>query len=154
MKNRTTVFAILIAVASLAAASFVMAGPSRRGLNANPAGLGIIGGLERMKDALDLSDPQVEEIKAIYVELHDQNAQPREQMRGNRKSIADTLLDDPSNIAAAQKVLDEQAAAEAQLKTNVLNATAKAIAVLTPEQREKLRTILAQRAERRERNHR
>jgi Spy/CpxP family protein refolding chaperone len=153
MKNRTTLIAVLVAVAALAVAPLVMARPDRRGPN-SPADLGILGLFGHVREELDLSDQQSDEIKAILADLHERNTQAREQLRGGRKSIADTLLDDPSNVAAAQKVLDEQSAAAAALKTNVLNATAKAIAVLTPEQREKLRTILNERAERRERRRR
>jgi len=105
--------------------------------------------LERAKKALDLSDQQVDQIKSIFADLREQNKPYRDQLRGNMRGVAQTLIDNPNNLAGAQAVLDQQLAAEKSMKQNMLNATAKALGVLTPEQRGKLTQFLAAREERR-----
>ena len=158
MKKRSTLIAIVIAVAALATAPLVIAGPHRgaRGLGAERGAhaFGMFGHLQRMKEALDLSDQQVDQIKAIFADAHEQNSQYRDQMHGGRKDIAETLLANPNDIAGAQAVMDQQAAAERMVKTNLLNATSKALNVLTADQRAKLRTMLEERAQRWERRER
>ena len=152
MKKRLSIIAILIAVAALAAAPLVLARPHRGG---GPGAHGLGGGfamfshLERIKEELGLSDQQVSQIKSIMAEVHEQNAPYREQMHGGLHSIAATLLENPNDVAAAQALLDQQANAERAMKTNFLNATAKALGVLNGGQREKLGTMLEKFAERR-----
>lgn len=144
MRKRIALIAVILA---LTITPVLLAVPGRD--HGNRASLGIIGMFGHLKEELGLSDQQVDEIKAILADVHEQNAEAREQLRGARKNVTGALLDNPSDVASAQRILDEQNAAKATLERNVLNATAKAIAVLTPEQREKLRTIIAERAERR-----
>ena len=105
--------------------------------------------LERAKEALDLSDAQFDQIKAILADLRQQNTPYREQLHGNMRNVAQTLIDNPNNLAGAQAVLDQQLAAERTMKQNALNAAAKALGVLTPEQRGKLAQFVASREERR-----
>ena len=64
------------------------------------------------------------------------------------KSVMETLLADPNNVAAAQALLDKQEATEHTLKVNALNAAAKALNVLTPEQRTKLADHVREHADR------
>jgi Spy/CpxP family protein refolding chaperone len=152
MKKRISIIAIIIAVAALAAAPLLLARPHRGG---GQGGHGFGGGfamfshVERIKEELDLSDQQVEQIKSIMSAVHEQNAPYREQLHGGLHGIAATLLENPNNVAAAQALLDQQANAERALKTNFLNATAKALNVLNAGQREKLGTMLEKFAERR-----
>jgi Spy/CpxP family protein refolding chaperone len=87
---------------------------------------------------LGLSDAQVDQIKAIAAEVHEQNATYRDQMHSGYKSVVTTLIANPSNVAAAQALVEQQNAAENAMKVNVVNGVAKALAVLTPEQREKV----------------
>lgn len=153
MKTRSTLIAILIAVAILATAPLVMARPDRErahGFGGPGGGLGLLGHIAgHLKDELDLSDQQADEIKAIFADLHEQNAQYRDQMRGGFKEVADTLLANPNDIAAAQALLDKQAATEKAMKSNLLTATSKALSVLTPDQRAKLKTLMEEHMERR-----
>ena len=141
MKKRMAMMAVLVALA----APLAMARPHEGG--------GIFGHLREMREELGLSDEQVAQLRVIAAELRGQNAQYREQMRDTRKDVAATLIANPSNVAAAQALLDRQSTAERALKTNMLNATAKALAVLNAEQRaelgEKLEEMAEHRAERR-----
>ena len=107
-------------------------------------GLAFLGHLQHARSELDLSDAQMDQLKAIVKETREQNGQYREQVHGTLKSIATTLLTNPNDIAGAQAVLDRQAATEKALKTNLLVAASKALNVLTPEQRTKLALHLAE----------
>jgi Spy/CpxP family protein refolding chaperone len=135
----------LVAILALASLPFVYAQGHGHGRGMHGGSLGgamFLGHLEHAKAALDLSDAQVTQIKAIAADLHTQNAASRQQVHGNMGAIVKTLLADPNNLAAAQAQLDAQAAAEKTLKSNTLAAAAKAIGVLTPEQRTKLGAMI------------
>jgi Spy/CpxP family protein refolding chaperone len=152
MSKRITLIAVILAVATLAAAPIVQArpgSPGRHGMGAGPGAFGILGHLRHVKEELDLTDEQAGQIKTIFAEVREKNAQYREQLRGGRGGAADVLLANPSDIAGAQAVLDRQAATERLVKQNLLSATAKALAVLNADQRAKLSTLRAERAERR-----
>jgi Spy/CpxP family protein refolding chaperone len=155
MKNRTLIFGTAALLAVLVAVPFAYAQHRRaRGMamHGGPAGeLGAImmlGHLEHAREALGLSDQQVADIKGIFKSLHEQNAAYHEQLHDGVKSIAETLLANPNDIAAAQALLDKQEAAEHTMKANALNAAAKALNVLTAEQRNTLAQHLRDRAER------
>lgn len=157
MKKRIAIAGSILVIAALAAVPFVYAEPGFRGHmrgHAQGGPLGFLGGrhLDRLAEKLNLSDQQVDQIKAIYASLHDQNSQYRESMRGGMKDITETLLKNPNDVAAAQAIIDEQAAAEKAMKTNLLQATAKALNVLTPDQRAELSKMIEERASRFQRN--
>ena len=101
-----------------------------------------LGHLNHVKAELGLTDQQTSDIKAIFKDLRTQNAQYRESMHGTMQQVAQILLNNPNDIAAAQALLDQQAATERTMKTNALTAASKALNVLTPEQRSKLGTML------------
>ena len=151
MKKRLILTATVIAIAALAIVPMVYAGPGGHGRHGGGEGFGgpgmaMFGHLAHLKDKLDLSDQQVDQLKAIFADVHQQNAQNRDQLHGGMKDIAQTLLKNPNDLAAAQAILDQQTAAENAMKANVLQATSKALNVLTADQREKLGTILAEHA--------
>ena len=129
------------------------AGPGRRTCARRPQGRGSVTAspcsarLHHAKEELDLSDQQTDQIKAIFAEARAQNAQYREQLHGGYSNVAKTLLANPNDVAAAQALVDQQTAAERALKTNILNAASKALAVLNAEQRAKLGTMLEKHAE-------
>ena len=157
MKKRIAIIGSILVIAALAAVPFVYAEPGFRGHmrgHAGGAGLGFFGGrhLDKLAEKLNLSEQQVDQIKAIYASLHDQNAQYRESMRGGMMDVTETLLKNPNDVAAAQAIIDQQAAAEKAMKTNLLQATAKALNVLTPDQREELSKMVEERAARFERH--
>jgi len=162
MKRRLTIAAVAVAtlvalaVPILYAQHGVHAGHAGRRMHGGgmghggPAGFHMLGMLEHLKDELDLTDQQSADIKAIVTEVHAQNAANREQLHGKLKAVAQTLLANPSDVAGAQALLDQQDSAEHELKANMLKGASKALSVLTAEQRTKLGTILAEHLDRME----
>jgi Spy/CpxP family protein refolding chaperone len=153
MKTRNAIIATILAVGLLAAVPLAYGGPGGRGMHRGHGdgfGAGMLfGHLRHVQEELDLSDQQVEQIKAIFAEVHEQNAQYREQLHGGLHGAMETLLADPNNLSAAQAALDQQAAAERAMKQNLLAAASKALNVLTPAQRSELAQMIQERSKRR-----
>lgn len=146
MKTRNLVLITLVAL-TLLTTPFLFAGPHGR-LHREGA-LGHLAMLGHAREELNLTDQQVDEIKSIFRQVREQNAAYRDQRRGGLKDITAALLDNPNNIAAAEAVLDRQTQAERVMKLNLLNATSKALNVLTADQRAKLGSMIAERQSRR-----
>jgi Spy/CpxP family protein refolding chaperone len=108
----------------------------------------VFGKLAMLREELDLSEGQITQLTDIAQQAREQNAPYREQMKGGLHEAAKVLLADPSATAQAQAILDQQFAAEKEMKKNVLLSVSKALNVLTPEQRAKLQEHLAKRAAR------
>ncbi len=149
MKKRNAVIAAVFALVALIAVPLVYG----QGMRHHAAAAGENGGfgflfgrLERARQALDLTDTQVAQLTSIAKELHAQNAPYLAQLREGRTQVAQTLLADPSNIAAAQAILDQQAGAHKALQSSTLEAASRALSVLSPDQRTKVAQFLAQRA--------
>jgi Spy/CpxP family protein refolding chaperone len=146
MKRRTLISISIVAVLALAAVPLVYAQSHRGHGGGDGFGGGMMfGRLLRAKEALGLTDAQVDQIKAIGADLRTQNEPLRDQLKAGIGSIAQTLLNNPNDLAAAQQLLDQQEQAEHTMKANALAAAAKAINVLTPEQRTKAAQFLAAR---------
>ena len=150
MKKRNLIIAGTALLAMLIIVPFALAqhrfgGGHRHGLMAGRGGMRMFGHLGRAKAALGLSDQQSEEIRKIFSELRAQNEPYRASLRGGMQSVAQALIANPNDIAAAQALLDKQNEAERQVKINTLNAAAKAVNVLSPDQRAKAATFLQQR---------
>ncbi|MDP9190763.1 MAG: periplasmic heavy metal sensor [Acidobacteriota bacterium] len=152
MNVKKRLIIITLILAAIAAVPLVYAGPGGhgRGMHGRGGGHGLafLAHLDHVKSELDLSDAQVAQLKDIAKATKEQNGQYREQIHGTLKQVATTLLTNPNDIASAQTVLDQQAAAEKALKSNLLAAASKALNVLTPEQRTKLALHLAERGNR------
>lgn len=143
MNRRTVISLAVIVLVALMAVPFLYAqSHGRRHADGFP-GIMMLGHLAKAQEELGLSDQQVSDIKAIFKQLRDQNAPYRTSLRGGFVSIAQTLLQNPNDVATAQKLLDQQNAAEQTMKANALAAASKALNVLTPDQRAKLAAILA-----------
>lgn len=147
MKKRTLIFSAAAIVIVLVAVPFALAQHMRgaghgHGCIAGGNGMMMLGHLQRAKAALGLSDQQSADIKKIFADLRTQNAPYRASLRGGMQSVAQALIANPNDIAAAQALLDKQSEAEQQMKTNALNAASKAFNVLTPDQRAKAATFL------------
>jgi periplasmic protein CpxP/Spy len=153
MKNRKVMIIGTLAVLLLAGVPFIYA--QHQGMHGGMHGMHGGGGpfadlglahLARAKEYLGLSDAQVDQLKTIGKELHEQNAPYRQQLHGGLMQVAQTLISDPNNVAAAKAQLEQQNAVEATLKANTLAAAAKALNVLTPDQRAKVGEFLTKRA--------
>lgn len=160
MKKRIILTALALSIVALAVTPAIVAGPgghSRHGFagghghsaGGGHGGLALLGHLRHLKEELDLTAPQVEQIKEIVASAHEQNAQYSDQLHGGFTGVAQVLLANPNDIARAQALLDQQEVAERAMKSNLLNATAKALGVLNAEQRAKLSSRLAEHSERR-----
>lgn len=156
MKKRMAILTLVL-VAVGAAAFVVHAGPGNRGGHGFKHGFGgagmhagfeFMGHLSKLKSELDLSDAQMDQIKAIVADAHEQNKQYRKQMHGGFMTIAQKLVANPNDVAGAQAMLDQQAAAQRAVQNNLVAAAAKAVNVLTPEQRTKMADHLAEAAAR------
>ena len=151
MKKRLILITLI--VAAVAAVPFVYAGPGKHGhrggvghgMGHGMRGMAFLAHLAELKSELDLSDTQTEQLKTIFKETREQNAQFHDQLHGTLKSVATTLLTNPNDVAGAQAILDQQASAEKALKSNLIVAASRALNVLTPEQRTKLALHLAER---------
>lgn len=146
MKPRNLVIITVVAL-TLLGAPFVLAGP--HGRQHRDGAFGALGMLGHAREELNLTDQQVDEIKGIFRQVHEQNAAQRDQLRGGRKEITAALLANPNSIAEAEAILDRQTQAERAIKLNLLNATSKALNVLTADQRAKLGTMIEERQSRR-----
>ncbi len=109
------------------------------------SGMMMFGHFGRAKAALNLSDQQAADIKKIFADLRTQNEPYRASMRSGMQSVAQALIANPNDVAAAQALLDKQSEAEHIMKSNALNAAAKALNVLSADQRAKAATFLQQR---------
>jgi Spy/CpxP family protein refolding chaperone len=146
MKNRTLIFlsaALLVVIIAvpLAVAQHVRGAGHRHGCMGGGDGMMMFGRMHRAKAALG----QAADIRKIFADLRTQNAPYRESMRAGMQSVAQALIANPNDISAAQALLDKQNDAERQMKTNALNAAAKALNVLSADQRTKAATFLQQR---------
>jgi Spy/CpxP family protein refolding chaperone len=161
MKKRSLILGTAVLLAVLVAVPFAYAQHRRArglglgdgvGMRAHARGeLGammMLGHLEHARETLGLSDQQVDDIKAVFRDLRQQNSAYRAQLHDGFKGVAEALLADPNNVAGAQALLEKQEAAEHAMKVNALNAAAKALNVLTPDQRAKLAEHVRARTER------
>jgi Spy/CpxP family protein refolding chaperone len=140
MKKRTAIITAVVAIIALAVVPFVYAQARHRA-----AGFGMFGHLAGIKTALGLTDQQVTDLKAIRTDLKAQNAPYRAQLRTGLAAVAQALITNPNDVAGAQALIDQQAAARKAVQVNTLNAVSKALNVLTPDQRTKLGQLLQQR---------
>jgi Spy/CpxP family protein refolding chaperone len=150
MKRRTLTLSaaaivIVLAVVPFALAQRLRGNSHRHGCMAGGNSMMMFGHMQRAKAALGLSDQQAADIKRIFTDLRTQNAPYRASLRGGMQSVAQALLANPNDVSTAQALLDKQNEAERQMKTNALNAAAKALNVLSPDQRTKAATFLQQR---------
>jgi Spy/CpxP family protein refolding chaperone len=163
MKKRIKILSLaVVAAGALALTPMVLGAPSgghmsHMGGHMGGHGMGhgggfgegfLLGGLAHIQDELDLTDAQTDQIRTIVTELQEQNAPYREQMHEGMKDAAKVLIANPNDVAGAQAALDAQTVTENAMKSNALQATSKALNVLTPEQRTKLGTLLEQHHER------
>lgn len=114
-------------------------------------GARILGHLGHARAELGLSDQQVADIKTVFQSLHEQNQAYRQSMHDTMGQVAQILIANPNDVASAQALLDRQMESERAMRNNALNAVAKALNVLTPEQRTKLGAMVEKHLDRRTR---
>jgi Spy/CpxP family protein refolding chaperone len=96
--------------------------------------------LLRMRDALELTEPQVARLEAIQAEVQTTVQPQRSAMMSTHTAAAQALQGDSPDFDAYQQ--DLQAAANIMVQAHVAMARAQveARAILTPDQRERLET--------------
>jgi len=143
MTKRNLIILGIVALIGLAAVPFAYAQVARmHGAHGFGGGFPMLAHLGHLKSELALSDQQVDQIKSIAQDFHQQNAQYHAQLHGGLKAAAQALIKNPNDIAGAQALLDQQTAAENAMKSNALAAASKALNVLTADQRTKLGQIM------------
>lgn len=145
MKRRILIIGAILALVTLIAVPFAFAQHAGRHMHGGEMGAMFLGHLQQAKQALGLSDQQVSDIQAIFQDLKAQNQPYRDSMRGGMINVAQTLINNPNDLATAQSLLDKQTEAEHAMKTNTLTAVSKALNVLTPDQRAKLGQFVQER---------
>ena len=102
------------------------------------------GHFREMTRDLNLTDEQKNQIHAIAMRTREQNVATHDALKDSLTDAAQVLLADPSNVAGARAVLDQNAPTIDQVKSSLLTGFADAMKVLTPEQRQLLAARLAQ----------
>lgn len=155
MRKRVLVTASAVALVALIAVplAFAQRMHAMRGMHggADMPGAMMLGHLGHAKAELGLSDQQTADIKAVFQNLHQQNQAYRQSMHSTMAQVAQILISNPNDVASAQALLDQQMESERAMRTNALNAVAKALNVLTPDQRTKLSTMVQKHLDRRAR---
>jgi len=142
MKKHTIAIATAVVLAALVAVPIAFAQHARHMRGDGFGGGMFFGHLGHVKSQLGLTDQQTSDIKAIFQQLKQQNQPYRDSMRGTMQQVAQTLINNPNDVAAAQALINQQADAERTMKLNALNAASKALNVLTPDQRGKLSAMM------------
>lgn len=139
--KKTTIAAAILALGVIVAAPIAFA---QRHMRAEGFGgrMMMFGRLQHVKQELGLTDDQVTQIQQIFADLRTQNLPYRQSLRGGMQSVLQTLLANPNDVQAAQALLDQQNAAETQMKANALKAASKALSVLSADQRGKLSSLV------------
>ena len=145
MRKHTLAITAALVMAALIAVPIAFA-QRAKGMHGDVFGGGMVfGHLKHAQKALGLSDQQTSDIKAIFKDLRQQNQQYRQAQRSAMQQVAQMLINNPNDVAAAQALIDQQTANERVMKANALNAASKALNVLTPDQRTKLSSMLQER---------
>jgi Spy/CpxP family protein refolding chaperone len=143
MKKRLLVATGVIALVAVIAVPLAFA-QHMHGMHADGEmpGAMMLGHLQRAKAELGLSDQQTADITAAFQGLREQNKTYRQSMHSTMAQVAQILINNPNDVASAQALLDQQMTTERAMRTNALNTAARAISVLTPDQRTKLGSMV------------
>jgi Spy/CpxP family protein refolding chaperone len=148
----TTAAIALVALMAAVPLAFAQRARAMHGGDGAFGGPMIFGHLRHAQQTLGLSDQQVSDIRAIFKDLRQQNQTYRQSMHSTMQQVAEMLIKNPNDVAAAQALLDRQMENERALRNNALTAASKALNVLTPDQRGKLDSLLQEHINRRQQN--
>lgn len=105
-------------------------------------------GLRRGLQELSLTDTQREEIRRIAEMSHDTSALLREQLRAARQALDDATTDEVVNESTIRALAAQMAPLEADAAVQRAHTHSAILMVLTPDQREELRTLREEARER------
>ncbi|MGC8863848.1 MAG: Spy/CpxP family protein refolding chaperone [Armatimonadota bacterium] len=154
---------ILIAALAITGSVMLNAAPRNRsagaappaGVTAGPAGLANPGAgpgcplgpgfiLGRLAKALELTNAQIAELKQIHQDFLNATATARDQLQAKIKEMLQLWSADQPDAAAIKALAADIDALRAQIRDAGIDHLVNALNVLTPAQREKLRTMLKQ----------
>lgn len=157
MQKRTAILVLLLAL--VVSVSLAVAAGPRGGAKVGPgpgAGCpmaGVNGACpcpmmgQGIVKALGLSDAQVAETKALHKEFFDSTQQIRDQIKAKAKAMAALWAAEDPDVAAIKAAAAEIDALRAEMRDKGIDYLVKGLQVLTPQQREKLRTMIQNRPE-------
>ena len=152
MRTRVIVGLVIVALAVTASVMLNAAPRGRMGAGAGP-GVGApgpggpwcpMGGpmLGRLAKALNLTDAQIADLKKLHQEFLDATKATREEIQAKAKDMLNLWAVDQPDPAAIKALAAEIDALRAQIRDAGIDHMISALSVLTPEQREKLRTMV------------
>jgi protein CpxP len=142
--TRTTKFAAaLVAIVTLGLGSMAAAQPGRRGPDGPGFGRGF-GGPFPMLRALDLTDAQREQVKAVLDQNKEEARATGERIAAARKAHHDAIETVPSDEGLIRSTANALAGVEADAAVQRSKVYNQIYQILTPEQQEKLKTLKAE----------
>jgi len=95
--------------------------------------------MHRMAEALHLSDEQREQLKRIYRAARGETMKLRDAMRDNRRALRGLDPASPDYLARVKRLAAEKARLVERMELHRAGVRAKVAAILTPEQRRRLK---------------
>lgn len=95
----------------------------------------------RMSKALDLTEAQQEEVKAILESAREKTVPLRQQLAETRKQIREAIEAEPFDESAVRALMEDQGQTRIELAVSRARTRNQIFALLTPEQRETAKTV-------------
>jgi Spy/CpxP family protein refolding chaperone len=146
MQKRTIVVIVMLALivsAGLAVAAGKMQGGRAPGMMAQNGACPMMGPM--MVKELGLSDAQLTQMRALHKEFLDVTQATRDQMKEKCKAIAALWAAENPDAAQIKTATAEMDALRADIRNTGIDYLVKSLAILTPQQREKVRSMIANR---------
>lgn len=131
---------VLVVTAVLAAVPLIAGIHSRRSGHGEPGAM--LQHLHSLHGELDLTEAQKTQLKNLHERVREENSDSRRELHGSLVDAGKLLLANPDDIAGARAILQQKAAAERELRENVLRAVAEGMKILTPAQRAQIASKL------------
>ncbi len=102
--------------------------------------------LGRLAKALGLTEAQIAELKKLHQDFLTATQATRDELKAKAKEMVNLWMADAPDAAAIKALAGDMDSLRAQIRDAGIDHMITALSVLTPEQREKLRTIMKDRA--------
>lgn len=116
----------------------LMGGP---GMMGGPGGPVATPNVDAIKSYLNLTDSQVTSLEALRTQIHTSNQQTFSDLRAKEQAFQALLQSSNPDPAAVGKALLDLQAERATLRSSHTNLVSQAVALLTPDQAAKLKTL-------------
>ncbi len=141
---------ITLACSALTAAVYAHPGPGKDRKGPPEHSLGSRGGIKHELRELNLTPQQREQIQTLMQQAREAHTPKRDAIAAERRKLREIINTDPVNPGAIRAQTMRIAELEAELNTLRAQERVKVEAVLTPEQRAKMKEIRARNEERME----